>query len=63
MTISYKLLGNDPIHNEPSTHILKKETVDGKTTTYWIPKLEENTDYQEYLEWKAIDGNEPEAAD
>ena len=63
MTISYKLLGNDPIHNEPSTNILKKVTVDGKTTTYWIPKVEANTDYQEYLEWKAIDGNEPEAAD
>ena len=29
MTISYKLLGNDPIHNEPNTHILKKETIDG----------------------------------
>ena len=28
-----------------------------------IPKDEANTDYQEYLEWKAIDGNEPEAAD
>ena len=29
----------------------------------WIPFDEANTDYQEYLEWKAIDGNEPEAAD
>jgi len=28
-----------------------------------IPKNEANVDYQEYLEWKAIDGNEPEAAD
>ena len=28
-----------------------------------IPFDEANTDYQEYLEWKAIDGNEPEAAD
>ena len=27
-----------------------------------IPVDEENTDYQEYLEWKA-EGNEPEAAD
>ena len=62
MTISYKLLGNDPIHNEPSTNILKKVTVDGKTTTYWIPKVEENTDYQEYLKWKA-DGGVPEEAD
>jgi len=29
----------------------------------WIPFDEANTDYQEYLKWKAIDGNEPEAAD
>ena len=28
-----------------------------------IPFSEANTDYQAYLEWKAIDGNEPEAAD
>tara|TARA_R100000406_G_scaffold69733_1_gene50069 strand:- start:1394 stop:1582 length:189 start_codon:yes stop_codon:yes gene_type:complete len=62
MTISYKLLGNDPIHNEPSNHVLKKETVDGKTTTYWIPKIEENRDYQAYLEWLSK-GNKPEEAD
>ena len=57
MTISYKLLGNDPIHNEPSTHVLKKETVDGKTTTYWVPFDEANTDYQEYLKW--LNGEDP----
>ena len=62
MTISYKLLGNDPIYNEPSTHILKKETIDGKTTTYWVPKDEANTDYQEYLE-RVANGYTPEAAD
>ena len=28
-----------------------------------IPFDEANSDYQAYLEWKAIDGNEPEAAD
>tara|TARA_Y100001938_G_scaffold126099_1_gene177730 strand:- start:289 stop:456 length:168 start_codon:yes stop_codon:yes gene_type:complete len=28
-----------------------------------IPFNEENRDYQEYLEWVAIDGNEPEEAD
>ena len=29
----------------------------------YIPYDEENTDYQEYLEWEAIDGNDIEAAD
>tara|TARA_R100000329_G_scaffold55901_1_gene50696 strand:- start:188 stop:376 length:189 start_codon:yes stop_codon:yes gene_type:complete len=28
-----------------------------------IPINEENADYQEYLQWKAVDGNEPEPAD
>jgi len=28
-----------------------------------IPKDTANTDYQEYLDWKAIDGNEPDPAD
>ena len=28
-----------------------------------IPFIEKNSDYQEYLAWKSIDGNEPEAAD
>ena len=28
-----------------------------------IPFDPANTDYQEYLEWLKIDGNEPEAAD
>ena len=28
-----------------------------------IPFDEGNRHYQQYLEWKAIDGNEPEAAD
>jgi len=28
-----------------------------------IPFSEDNIDYQKYLQWKAIDGNEPEAAD
>tara|TARA_R100000231_G_scaffold105468_1_gene78167 strand:- start:19 stop:204 length:186 start_codon:yes stop_codon:yes gene_type:complete len=31
--------------------------------TLQIPFSNDNTDYQTYLEWKAIDGNEPEAAD
>ena len=62
MTISYKLKTN-PITNEPSNNILKNVTIDGVTATYFVPKDEANTDYQAYLEWKAIDGNEPEAAD
>jgi len=61
MTISYKLLGNDPIFDEASTHILKKETIDSKTTTYWVPKDEDNSDYQAYLEWSKT--NTAEAAD
>ncbi len=28
-----------------------------------IPFISDNTDYQEYLEWAAIDGNTAEAAD
>tara|TARA_Y100001972_G_C7448104_1_gene229562 strand:+ start:382 stop:555 length:174 start_codon:yes stop_codon:yes gene_type:complete len=36
-------------------------TPDGVIST--IPFSEGNTDYQEFLKWKAIDGNQPEAAD
>ena len=36
---------------------------DENNTQLSIPFCEDNTDYQAYLEWKAIDGNEPEAAD
>ncbi len=39
--------------------ILDKESTPNRA----IPKDPANADYQEYLEWKAIDGNEPEAAD
>ena len=45
---------------EINTNCIEK-TVDG--IKYYIPFDEANTDYQEYLKWKAIDGNEPEAAD
>ena len=43
MTINYQLLGNDPMLAEmgqtvPLNYILKKVTVDSKTTTYWVPK-------------------------
>jgi len=58
MSYTYKLLGN---HTEPSMvgkpieFILRKE--DGAC----IPFDEENTDYQEYLEWAKT--NTAEAAD
>ena len=61
MTISYKLKTN-PITNEPSNNILKNVTIDGVTATYFIPKDEANTDYQEYLKWVS-EGNTPEEAD
>ena len=46
MTINYQLLGNDPMLAEmgqtvPLNYILKKVTVDSKTTTYWVPKNNE----------------------
>ena len=56
--MNYKLI-KDSITNEIST--IKLSNSDG--TNSFIPFDEENTDYQEYLAWKAIDGNEPEAAD
>ena len=45
--------------------ILKIKDKDGNAIEHgmYIPFDEANTEYQEYLEWKAIDGNEPEAAD
>ena len=61
MTISYKLKTN-PITNKPSYNILKNVTINGVTTTYFVPKNEANTDYQEYLEWLA-EGNTPDPAD
>ena len=57
----YKLVKDD-MTGEVNT--VKTQT--GTTKPYTlitIPFDEANTQYQEYLEWKAIDGNEPEAAD
>ncbi len=67
MKINYQLLGNDPMLAEmgqtvPLEYILKKVTVDSKTTVYTVPKNEENRDYKEYLEWVA-EGNTPDPAD
>ena len=57
MSFSYKQL----IH--PITNKIDTNTILRKEDNTYIPCDEANTDYQEYLEWKAIDGNEPEAAD
>ena len=57
MPYTYKLFGNHPDHlgGQPIDFILRKE--DGAV----IPKNEENTDYQEYLEWAKT--NTTEAVD
>lgn len=44
---------------EPSSVTLTEE--DGLVIN--IPFDTDNKDYQEYLRWKAIDGNEPDPAD
>ena len=54
--MTYKLSGKD-FNNQDLRYIIRKS--DGA----FIPMDETNTDYQEYLKRKAIDGNEPEAAD
>ena len=58
-SMTYKLLANntDPVTGETteSTCILRKED------NAFIPKDEDNTDYQEYLEWAKT--NTPEEAD
>ena len=53
----YKLL-KDPSTN--TTNVVLKN-VNG--IEWNIPFVPDNTDYQESLAWKAIDGNEPEAAE
>lgn len=58
MTTTYKFYKPDPdFPNEQN--IMKLE--DGKIVCY-IPKAEDNTDYQAYLLWVA-EGNKAEAAD
>ena len=60
MTYTYKLVADrtDPVteETEPACFLIRKE--DGAL----IPKDEANSDYQEYLQWKA-DGGVPEEAD
>ena len=57
MSINYKLT-KDPITGAPGSVV--KKIVDGAIS--FIPFDNDNTDYQEYLEWVA-DGNTPQAAD
>ena len=48
---------------DPLTGVVNGVKTETSSQVKLIPLNEANTDYQEYLEWKAIDGNEPEAAD
>ena len=58
MTITYKLYKNSEYSDTPNS-VIKKE--DGKVVLQ-APFDPANTDYQEFLQWKA-DGGVPEAAD
>jgi len=57
MTYTYKKLIDFFTKKESTNEILRKED------NAVIPIDEANTDYQEYLLWEAIDGNDIEAAD
>ena len=57
MTYTYKKLIDSFTKKESTNEILRKED------NAVIPIDEANTDYQQYLEWEAIDGNDIEAAD
>ena len=57
MTFTYKQTYLDKVNNVIDATVIIRS--DGAS----IPVDEANTDYQAYLEWKAIDGNEPEAPD
>ena len=57
MNYTYKKLIDFFTKKESTNEILRKED------NAVIPIDEANTDYQEYLLWEAIDGNDIEAAD
>tara|TARA_B100000927_G_scaffold36222_1_gene26030 strand:+ start:2479 stop:2676 length:198 start_codon:yes stop_codon:yes gene_type:complete len=65
--MSYKfannLLGEQVAIIKTISKEVDSETGNYSDVTLQIPIDPANTDYQEYLAWKAIDGNEPEAAD
>ena len=58
MAIKYKKYPKDKYGDEISS--IEKTAEDG--SIWSIPFDQANTDYQDYLAWKA-EGNEPEAAD
>ena len=57
MTYTYKKLIDFFTKKESTNEILRKED------NAVIPIDEANTDYQDYVKWEAIDGNDIEAAD
>mgnify|MGYP003139890532 FL=1 len=57
MTYTYKKQIDFFTKKESTNEILRKED------NAVIPIDEANTDYQDYLKWEAIDGNDIEAAD
>tara|TARA_R100001460_G_scaffold37631_1_gene71999 strand:+ start:2256 stop:2441 length:186 start_codon:yes stop_codon:yes gene_type:complete len=60
----YKKIANETrLKKDGTTETIVIEAITRISDGAWIPFDEANRDYQQYLEWKAIDGNEPEAAD
>ena len=58
--MNYKFIKDRQTGSNDTTAI---QRINDNGTQSTIPFDEANTDYQEYLSWKAIDGNEPESAD
>tara|TARA_R100000458_G_scaffold22193_1_gene19910 strand:- start:40 stop:216 length:177 start_codon:yes stop_codon:yes gene_type:complete len=54
---------SNPIYKLVNNPITGNLTNIRTATDDFIPISEDNTDYQEYLEWLKIDGNAAEAAD
>ena len=57
MNYTYKLVKISTLFDCEPHAVLRKED------NAYIPFTKGNRDYEQYLEWKAVDGNEPEAAD
>ena len=64
MTYNYKLTGKHTLPgmtDQDMNFILRKESAQNWAEATWVPKNNENTDYQEYLEWAKT--NTAEAAE